>query len=80
MKNKLIDLNNYLFMQIERLSEEDLNEDSLGHELARTKAITAVATQIISNARLALDAEVSIQENMIRVVPPMLGANGYEDK
>ncbi len=57
MKNKLIDLNDHLFAQLERLGNEDLNKEQLAHEVSRSKAITAVSGQIVDNARLALDAE-----------------------
>jgi hypothetical protein len=80
MKNRLIDLNNHLFAQLERLSDEDLGGEKLSEELQKTKAITSVANNIISNARLALDAKVAIQENMIKHPPLMLGAEGYDDK
>ena len=79
MKNKLIDLNDHLFAQIERLSDEELTGERLHEELSRTKAITGVATQIIGNARLALDAQVAIHDNMIKQPPKMLGAQGYDE-
>jgi hypothetical protein len=57
MKNKLVDLNNHLFAQLERLSDEELNGDELEKEIARAKAITVVSNQIIQNGALALKAE-----------------------
>ena len=57
MKNTLGDLNNHLFAQLERLSDEDLKGDSLQDEISRTKAVTDVAIQIIDNARLVLKAQ-----------------------
>ncbi len=57
MKNKLTDLNNHLFAQLERLGEEDISKEDLEKEVTRSKAITSVSTQIVNNARLALDAE-----------------------
>lgn len=56
MKNTLGDLNNHLFAQMERLGNEDLTPDTLAIELDRTKAITAVSTQIIENAQTVLEA------------------------
>jgi hypothetical protein len=57
MKNKLVDLNNHLFAQLERLSDEELKGDELEEEIARAKAITVVSNQIIQNGALALKAE-----------------------
>ena len=57
MQNKLTDLNNHLFAELERLSDEDLKGEQLLEEIERAKAVTGVATQIISNASLALKAE-----------------------
>lgn len=56
MKNKLIDLNNHLFMQLERLGEEKLSGVRLREEVERSKAMTAVSREIIDNGRLAMDA------------------------
>jgi hypothetical protein len=56
VKNTLSDLNNHLFAQLERLSDEDLTGDALNNEINRTKAVTDVATQIISNSSLVLKA------------------------
>ncbi|MFP2239929.1 hypothetical protein ACLEX4_15550 [Pseudescherichia vulneris] len=57
MKNSLSDLNNHLFAQMERLSDESLTGDKLQEEIHRAKAVTGISSQIISNARLVLDAE-----------------------
>lgn len=46
MKNTLSDLNNHLFAQLERLGEEDLDEDEIKKEVQRSKAITDVAKVI----------------------------------
>lgn len=62
MKNKLTDLNNHLFAQIERLGEEELTPEKLELEVTRTKAITSVAKEIISNAGLILDAQVKLSD------------------
>lgn len=62
MKNKLSDLNNHLFAQLERLSEEKITDEQLQVEAQRTKLITSVAKEVISNARLVLDAQVKIAD------------------
>jgi len=56
MKNRLTDLNDHLFMQIERLSETDLTSEQIEQEAARTDAIVKVADKIIANANLTLSA------------------------
>ena len=80
MKNKLVDLNNHLFMQLERLSEETLKGEKLETEIQRSKAITGVANQIILNAKLALDAHVKISEHLIKEPPAMIGCDGFKDE
>lgn len=55
-KNKLSDLNDHLFAQLERLDDDNLKEDQMANEVFRAKAITAIAAQIIKTQKLALDA------------------------
>ena len=61
-KNKLGDLNNHLFEQLERLNDEELTEEQLNIEIGRSKAITNIAQTIINNATLALNAKKYIDE------------------
>jgi hypothetical protein len=57
MKNTLGDLNNHLFMQIERLGDEELTGEKLSEEINRAKSISSIASQIISNGSLVLQAQ-----------------------
>ena len=66
MKNRLSDLNNHLFAEVERLSDEQLKGEKLQEEITRSKALSSVATQIIDNARLALKAMTAINEGLIK--------------
>ena len=50
-KNTLADLNDHLFAEIERLSDEELKGEELAQEISRADAITAVATQVIANGQ-----------------------------
>jgi hypothetical protein len=56
MKNKLSDLNDHLFAQLERLSEEGLTPEQIDAEAKRGAAIIGVADQIIRNAGLKVQA------------------------
>ncbi|GAA0390307.1 hypothetical protein [Paenibacillus motobuensis] len=64
MKNTLGDLNNHLFAQLERLSDEDLNGEKLADEINRAKAVTNVASQIIANGSLVLEARRLADDRM----------------
>jgi len=75
MKNKLADLNNHLFAQLERLSEEDMTAEKIEQEGKRTESIVAVAEQIVRNADLQLKAALVIANHGDRFIPmlPALG-------
>ncbi|WP_288961796.1 hypothetical protein [uncultured Peptoniphilus sp.] len=74
MKNTLGDLNNHLFAELERLSDEELRGDELVEEMGRARTITEVSTQIILNAHVILKAEKFRDEKLdvSRSVPKML--------
>ena len=57
MKNTLSDLNNHLFAELERLSDEELSGDKLNEEIRRAEAVCEVSTQIVANGTLVLKAE-----------------------
>lgn len=64
MKNTLGDLNNHLFMQLERLNDEELKGEALAEEISRAKAVTNVATQIINNGSLVLEAKKMMEDRI----------------
>lgn len=57
VSNKLGDLNNILFATLDRLDDEDLTVEELNQEIKRSKAITGVASAIVANGNLALQAQ-----------------------
>jgi hypothetical protein len=71
MKNKLSDLNDHLFAQMERLSEEDLTSDQLELESKRAASMVSVADQIISNATLTYNAAKFAAEHGDRFRPAL---------
>ena len=62
MRNKLTDLNNYLFAQIERLDDETLKDEELEKEINRSKSITTLAQTIINNGELMFKAQKHYDE------------------
>ncbi|EHL19441.1 hypothetical protein HMPREF9628_00162 [Peptoanaerobacter stomatis] len=81
MKNTLIDLNNYLFEQIERLQDDELTEDELEKEIKKSKSIGELANTIINNASLALNTQKFFVENGItaKVNMPLLGVSDKDE-
>lgn len=74
MKNTLGDLNNHLFAQLERLSDEDITGEALVEEINRSRAVTSVAQQIIANGNLVLQAK-KLQDDKMNIddkLPRML--------
>lgn len=71
-QNKLSDLNNHLFAQLERLGDEEIQGEELDKEIERSRAITQVSQQIVKNADLVLKGEKFIKEYGIKNKPTML--------
>lgn len=70
-KNKLSDLNDHLFAQLERLSDESLTAVQVDIEAKRGKAIVAVADQIVKNANLQVQvARLVAEKGSIRPLLP----------
>jgi hypothetical protein len=62
LKNRLTDLNDHLFAQIERLADENLTPEQVDKEAKRGKAIVAAADRIIKNAALQVQAAKLLSE------------------
>ena len=74
MKNRLIDLNNHLFSQLERLTEENLSPEQIEQEVKRSEAIVSVSEQIIKNSDISLKAATLVANHGDRFKPmlPMI--------
>lgn len=84
-KNKLTDLNDHLFAELERLGDEELSGDQLKEELGRAKGIAAISSQVIKNANTMLSAARFFDDHMnddIKVAQHLLGdsSGGVQNK
>lgn len=77
-RNTLVDLNNHLFAQLERLDDESVKGEKLSEEIERAKAVSGIAKNVIENGRLVLSArqfqDEKLDDNVI--VPRMLVGDG----
>jgi len=51
MKNKISDLRDHMFAQLERLGNEELTEEQLKQEISRAQAISEVGKVIVESAK-----------------------------
>lgn len=79
MENKtLLDLNDRLFAQLDRISNPELSGEELKEELARTSAVIGIGKTIVDNGNLVLRAAVAQDEKLGSypdVLPKMLQVN-----
>lgn len=66
MKNRLTDLNDHLFAQIERLGDEDLKGDELKEEIERADSMARIATQIVQNNNTILKT-IKMADDMLDI-------------
>lgn len=71
MKNKLTDLNNHLFAQLERLNDEDPDID-METEIKKAKVMATVGGVVVNVASLALKAEQMKQSGEMLSIPKLL--------
>lgn len=62
MKNTLMDLNNYMFEEIERLQDDSLTDEQLDRAIKRAEAVRKMSDSIIQNASLAYRAYRTARE------------------
>lgn len=82
VKNTLSDLNNYLFEQMERLNDDDLDQESLEKEIKRSETVTKIAKTIIDNGNLALQVKKHLDEygQGANCEIPLLGITSKDSK
>lgn len=81
-KNKMSDLNNHLFAQLERLAVDDMTPEQIESEVKRTDAIVSLADQVSRNADLQLKAAKLYAEHGAAVLPhlPQIGSDKGSEK
>ena len=62
MKNTLGDLNNYLFDQLNAITNKDLEGEKLEEEIKRTEAVAKISDQNIKNGELQYKAMKHMDE------------------
>ena len=73
-RNKLADLSDHLFAQLERLGDEDIDDNRLRLEIARSGAMASVAGTIISAGDLAVKvARHRAEHGIDAAMPTLLG-------
>lgn len=60
--NSLADLNEYLFNALDAITNDDLTDEQLQREIAKSQAITKVAETVIRNGELALKTMELVNE------------------
>ena len=60
--NNLSDLNAVLFNQIRNIENKELSDEELEREIKKGESITKVASVILANAKLALNAQQLFDE------------------
>jgi hypothetical protein len=68
-QNKIADLNNHLFAQLERLNDEETAPEVMDQEIKKAGAISKIASQIIGANKLVLDAAKLAGNGIIEKLP-----------
>ena len=76
-KNKLLDLNDYLFDQLKTLTDNSLSQEDLDREIKISKQVVSVSQTIINNANLLLQAKKHFDstQNDNNEIAPLLRLN-----
>lgn len=78
-QNKLIDLNNHLFAQLERLNDENITDSTaLEQEFKKAKAISQISGQILKSAALTLQASRFAYQGEVKDLPEQFGVKKIE--
>lgn len=62
MRNTLHDLNNYLFAELEEITDNDASDEVQAKKVKRAETVVKIADKIIENGKLCL-AAVKVRED-----------------
>lgn len=74
-RNKLSDLNDILFAQLDRLNDENIKPEDLELEIKRANSISSLSAQVINNAKIVLDAAKLSADTGKSYIPEQFGLN-----
>lgn len=63
-QNSLLDLNDILFKQLEKINDENLTEDEFKKEAETSKIVVNISQTIINNSKLLLEANKHMKKEM----------------
>lgn len=72
-RNKIADLNDHLFAQLERLNDETITEPGMEREIKKAMAVSKVASQIINSNKLVLQAARFVGDGKVESLPEQFG-------
>ena len=74
-RNRMSDLKDHLFAQLERLGDETLTAEQITAEAKRAEAIIGIADQITENAKMQLAAARLFADHGDKILPmlPQIG-------
>lgn len=78
-RNTLGDLNNHLFVQLEKMDDDELTGEQLDNEIRRTEAMAKISEQIIKNGELQFRVMKHMDEygyERQKAIPDMLEVRG----
>ena len=80
MKNKLPDLRNHLFEQLERLNDPDITNEELEKEVFRADAMNGISKQIIESAKVEVSfIKATGVKEVTDFILPVTDAKQYEN-
>ncbi|MDR7125532.1 hypothetical protein [Pseudotabrizicola sp. 4114] len=80
-RNRMSDLKDHLFAQLERLGDESLTPEQIATEAKRAEAIVGLADQITENAKVQLTAARLFADHGDKILPllPQIGKSPDSD-